>query len=59
MGEVDLKKRLIELRMELMKNNAQVAIGTTPKSPGQLRQLKKTIARILTILKEKGGKQKG
>ena len=40
-----------------MKNNAQVAIGTTPKSPGQIRQIKRTIARILTILKEKTNKE--
>ncbi len=47
MNELDSK--LEELKTELMKQNAQVATGTTPKSPGQIRQIKKTIAKILTI----------
>lgn len=55
----ELKSRLIELKKELIKNNAQVASGTTPKSPGQLKQLKKNIAKILMVLsqekKAKGG----
>ena len=49
----DLDGKLIELKKELIKINAQVATGTTPKSPGQIKQIKKTIARILTISKEK------
>ena len=44
------KEDLIELRKELIKHNAQIATGTTPKSPGQVKQTKKTIARILTIV---------
>ncbi len=48
-----LKKKLEELKKELMKINAQVAMGTTPKSPGQVKNMKKTIAKILTIMKEK------
>ncbi len=49
----DLKTRLAELEKELIKLNAQVATGTMPKSPGQIRSTKKTIARIITILKQK------
>lgn len=44
-----LVKKETEVRMELIKQNAQVATGTAPKSPGQLRQLKKTLARIEMI----------
>ena len=54
-GEGDLKDKLNEIRTELMKENAQVATKTTPKSPGKIRQLKKTIARIHTIFNQKGG----
>ena len=54
MSKEDLKSRLIELRTEMIKNNAQIATGTNPSSPGQVKQTKKTIAKILTILKEKG-----
>ena len=44
-----INKRLQESRKELMKLKAQVATGTVPKSPGELRRLKRDIARILTI----------
>ncbi|PIN75881.1 50S ribosomal protein L29 [Candidatus Woesearchaeota archaeon CG10_big_fil_rev_8_21_14_0_10_37_12] len=46
----ELKQKIIEARKELMKDNAQVAIGTNPKNPGKIKLAKKTIARIKTIL---------
>lgn len=58
-GEEDLKKKLIELRKELVKLNAQVATGTQIKSPGQIRQIKRNIARISTVLKENERNQQG
>lgn len=66
MGKEDLKNKLEELRRELIKQNTQIATGTTPKSPGQVKETKKTIARILTIINQKqkldkkvGGGKKG
>ena len=56
MSEEDLKTRLEELKKELIKHNAQIATGTTPKNPGMVKATKKTIARILTIIKEKSNK---
>jgi len=53
MSNEELKSKFIELRKELIKSNAQVATGTTPKSPGQIKQTKKIIAKILTLQKEK------
>lgn len=47
MGEGELKTKLQELRTELVKEQAQIAIGTTPKSPGKVREMKKTIAKIM------------
>jgi len=47
----ELKKKYLEVQLELMKLNAQVATGANPKSPGQIRVLKKTIARIQTAQK--------
>jgi large subunit ribosomal protein L29 len=38
-----------ELELELMKERAQIAAGTSPKNPGLLREYKKTLARIKTI----------
>ena len=49
MSKDDLNSKLAELRKELIKHNAQISTGTTPKSPGQVREIKKTIAKILTI----------
>jgi large subunit ribosomal protein L29 len=53
MSKEDLKTKLKELRKEMIKHNAQIATGTNPKSPGQVREIKKTIAKILTVVNEK------
>ena len=42
-------KKLQDLKIELMKLNAQVAIGTTPKSTKQIREIKRNIARVETL----------
>lgn len=49
MSEADRKKKIVESKAELVKLNGQVATGTVPKSPGQIKQHKKTIAQILTL----------
>ncbi|MEM5793885.1 MAG: 50S ribosomal protein L29 [Candidatus Aenigmatarchaeota archaeon] len=54
----DLNKKLSELRLELMKEMANVKMGRPVKNPGKIRELRKTIARILTIKKEKSGGKK-
>ena len=53
MDKASLNEKLIELKKELVKVNAQVAIGTALKNPGQVRVIKKTLARILTLSTEK------
>ncbi len=57
MNELDTKNKLTELKKELMKLNSQIAIGTVPKSPGKVKEIKKTIAKILTIKNEKTQKK--
>jgi large subunit ribosomal protein L29 len=52
MTEKDLKHRLSELRLELAKEMAQVRIGGVSKSPGKIKEMRRTIARILTKLSE-------
>lgn len=49
MNESDLNNKIIELKKELMRINSQIAIGTVPKSPGKVKEIKKTIAKILTL----------
>jgi large subunit ribosomal protein L29 len=46
----ELQDKLKELKMDLIKANAQVATGTIPKNPGQVKQTKKTIAKIKSLL---------
>ena len=53
MNESDLDSKMMELKKELMKVNSQIAIGTLPKSPGKVKDTKKTIAKILTIKNQK------
>ena len=62
MNELDLAKKVLELKKELMKIDSQIAIGTVPKSPGKVKEFKRTIAKILTIKQQKiqqtGGSKK-
>ncbi len=51
--KMELNKKIEELQRELIKDNAQVAIGVVPKSPGKLKAAKKMVAKIKTILKNK------
>jgi len=51
LGKNELKTKLNELKIELIKLNTQVATGTTLKSPSQVGEIKKNIARINTLLK--------
>lgn len=46
----ELNEKLLELKRELIKENAQVAIGTIPKNPGKLKTTKKTIAKIKSLV---------
>jgi large subunit ribosomal protein L29 len=50
MSDDDLKSKLHELRKGIMKEKAQIARGTTLKSPGKLKIMKKDVARILTVI---------
>lgn len=51
--DAELQQRLDELRRELIKLNAQVATGTVPKNPGQIRQTRRTVARIRTVQRQR------
>jgi large subunit ribosomal protein L29 len=49
----EMKEKIVELKKELMKENVNKAIGGAPSNPGRVKELKRTIARILTIMNEK------
>ncbi|MFH1972887.1 MAG: 50S ribosomal protein L29 [archaeon] len=48
-----LEDKYKELKTDLIKINAQVSTGTVPENPGNVKNVKKTVARILTIKQEK------
>ena len=49
-----LRDRLFELRGELMKLSGLAARGMIQKQSGKIPRIKKDIARVLTVMKEKG-----
>ena len=55
-GEKELQDRLRELKLELSKDRASSEIGTV-KNPGRIRELRRTIARIITFQRLRGGKK--
>lgn len=52
----DLDKKMAEMRLELAKQKASVKIGATVTSPGRIREMRKTIARGLTIKNQRAVK---
>ncbi|WP_054834726.1 50S ribosomal protein L29 [Methanobrevibacter arboriphilus] len=50
----DIQEKLIELKAELAKNiSKSSAAGGVNENPGKIRELKRTIARVLTIMNQK------
>lgn len=53
MNEEEMVEKLRELRSELARARATAAAGGSLENPARIEELKRTIARILTIMKEK------
>ncbi|HDD56934.1 MAG TPA: 50S ribosomal protein L29 [Thermoplasmatales archaeon] len=51
------EEKLKELRQELMHERGVAAMGGSPPSPGKIKQLRTSIARLLTIMKEEKEKK--
>ena len=49
MSKEEREKKFKELELELIKLNAQVATGTPPKNSGQLKRIKKDIAKMMFL----------
>ena len=47
-------EKLEELKRELMHERGVAAMGGSPPSPGKIRQLRSSIARIQTVMREEG-----
>ncbi|MFH1751360.1 MAG: 50S ribosomal protein L29 [archaeon] len=59
LGLQELEAKVIELKTELARSKALNASGTKNESPGKINKTRKSIARTLTIIKERnsGGKK--
>ncbi len=55
----NIETKLKELRKEFMKEKGKIDVGSIADNPGRQKELKKTIARILTIKKEMKSKNAG
>jgi len=58
MTKKELTEKLNELRKEMIKLKSQIAMGSLPESPGKVREIRRTIARILTLSKREEGTKK-
>lgn len=52
--QTQLRNRLFELRGDLSKLRSSAARGMIQKQSGNIKRIRKDIARILTVMKEKG-----
>jgi len=57
LSEAKLASKLEEIKKELMRLRMQVASGTPPESPGKIRALRRSIARVKTLQSISGGKK--
>ncbi|WP_297436771.1 50S ribosomal protein L29 [Thermococcus sp.] len=53
MGMDEINERLRELRLELAKERGVLTMGASTENPMVIRNLRRDIARLLTIRKEK------
>lgn len=53
MSQKEQEKKLQEIKTELAREQSAVASGTNPENPGKIRELRRAVARILTIQNEK------
>jgi ribosomal protein L29 len=52
LSPADREKKFSEAKLELIKLNGQVVSGTTLKSPGQIKNVKRTMAKLAVLKKE-------
>ncbi len=46
------QEKLQDLNLELAKERGQIEVGGFPENPGRIKELRRTIARIKTIMRE-------
>jgi len=53
----ELEKKLNELKLELLKERGNIEMGGNIKNPGRIKVIRRDIARILTLKKEREKKK--
>ena len=53
LSDEDQEKRLNQLKLELLKERGNIEMGGNIKNPGKIKVIRRDIARILTLKKEK------
>lgn len=53
METAQLEQKVLELKSELAKERAAIASGTRAEKPAKIRNLRRQIARMLTIINSK------
>lgn len=49
----ELSKKLAEIKLELAKERGKIRVGGVPENPGKIREMRKTVARIMTVQNQK------
>ena len=58
MNPEEIEKKLNEVQAEVIRQKGKKTSGGAPESPGRMKELRRTVARIITIQKELGEKSK-
>ena len=53
MGKEELQEKLTDLKKEIIEEKGQIETGGFADNPGRLNEMRKTIARIKTVLNER------
>jgi len=52
MSKDELKQEMTDLKKELVEERGQIEVGGFSENPGRIKEMKRTIARIKTVLNE-------
>lgn len=53
LDEDEMKEKINDLQKELVEERGQIEVGGFAENPGRIKEMKKTIARIKTVLNER------
>lgn len=54
----EMDEKVIELKGQLLRERSMIAAGGVPENPGNIGEMKRTIAKIMTVKTQKEGESK-